>query len=280
MPSASRSGTMVIEIVVAQHCIDVAVQRVAQARDTFEAGSAIAVGATAIVSRQYAEIIFEAMREFGGSAHCGDAQVCMEVAQMQDGEAVEGPGQICEPHDVAAQLHLARVRQAQPIGPRDAKRYLNHHLHQGQVLEVQKAQPLAKGLRLVLALHAETELRVQRPEFELRDDAALRRDRVSGAPSRRPLPQMRSRWCRHAAAAADFGNPRNDARTFLMQVESVCQLDNIAFPSYSMARISHPCGRPPGQYRPWKLCRSEPARLGRRTKWIHSEDPFRLPLRF
>jgi hypothetical protein len=44
------------------------------------------------------------------------------------------------------------------------QRYLDRRLHQGQVLEVQEAEPLAKSLRLVLALYAETELCMQRPE--------------------------------------------------------------------------------------------------------------------
>jgi len=67
-------------------------------------------------------------------------------------------------HNVAPYLHLARVCVASLIRPRHAKRYLDHRLHQGQVLEVQEAEPLAKSLRLVPALHAETELCVQRPE--------------------------------------------------------------------------------------------------------------------
>jgi hypothetical protein len=61
-------------------------------------------------------------------------------------------------------LHIACVSTASPIGPRHAKRYLDHRLHQGQILEVQEAEPLAKSLRLVLALHAQTELRMRRSE--------------------------------------------------------------------------------------------------------------------
>ena len=75
-------------------------------------------------------------------------------------------------------LHLACVCPAPPIGPCHAKRYLDHRLHQGQVLEVQEAEPLAKSLRFVLALHAETELCMQRPEsgFETAQPPALRED--------------------------------------------------------------------------------------------------------
>jgi hypothetical protein len=56
------------------------------------------------------------------------------------------------------------VSPASPIGPRHAKGYLDHRLHQRQVLEVQEAEPLAKSLCLVLALYAETKLCMQRPE--------------------------------------------------------------------------------------------------------------------
>ena len=83
---------------------------------------------------------------------------------MQDGEAIESAWQNWETHNAAPYLHLARVCATSPIRPRHAKRYLDHRLHQGQVLEVQEAEPLGKSLRLVLALHAETELCVQRPE--------------------------------------------------------------------------------------------------------------------
>ena len=104
------------------------------------------------------------MREFSGPPHCGAAKIRMQVAQMQDGEAIENAWQIWEAQCVAPHLNLARVSPTSPIGPRHAKRYLDHRLHQGQVLEVQEAEPLAKSLCLVLALHAETELCVQRPE--------------------------------------------------------------------------------------------------------------------
>jgi hypothetical protein len=61
-------------------------------------------------------------------------------------------------------LHLARVCPAPPICPCHAERYLDHRLHQRQILQVQKAEPLAKSLRLMLALDAETQPRVQRPK--------------------------------------------------------------------------------------------------------------------
>ena len=54
---------------------------------------------------------------------------------------------------------FARPRQYVPV---TRKHDLDHRLHQGQVL--QEAEPLAKSLCLVLALHAETELCVQRPQ--------------------------------------------------------------------------------------------------------------------
>ena len=122
------------------------------------------MGAAAIISRQHAEIIIEAIGDFRRPAHCRAAQLRMQVAEMQDREAVERAGKLGEADDVAPQLHLARVRQAEPVGSGHAKRYLNEDLHQRQVLEMQKAQPLAKSLRLVLTLHSEAELRVERSE--------------------------------------------------------------------------------------------------------------------
>src|SRR5271167_2081022 len=88
----------------------------------------------------------------------------MQVAQMQDGEAIESAGQIWETHNVAPHLHLACVSAASPIGPRHTKRYLDRRLDEGQVLEVQEAEPLAESLCFVLALDAETQPCVQRPK--------------------------------------------------------------------------------------------------------------------
>ena len=96
-------------IVIAEHSIDFPTKCRAQARDGFETGSAIAVGAPAIVAGQNAEIIIEARREFSGAPHCGAAHVCMQIAQMQNGEAVESAREICEAYDVMANLHLACV---------------------------------------------------------------------------------------------------------------------------------------------------------------------------
>src|SRR5208283_650494 len=90
-------------IVIAEHRVDIPVQRFSQARDGFETRSAIAVGASAIVSRQHAKIVMEATREFSGAAHRGAAQVRMQVAQMQDGEAVESARQFWEAHNVLSQ---------------------------------------------------------------------------------------------------------------------------------------------------------------------------------
>ena len=104
------------------------------------------------------------MCEFGRPLQGGTAKVRVQVAQMQNREAIESAWQIWKTHNVSPHLHLASVSSASPVSSRHAKRYLDHRLHQGQVLEVQEAEPLAKSLRLVLALHAETELCMKRPE--------------------------------------------------------------------------------------------------------------------
>jgi hypothetical protein len=52
---------------------------------------------------------------------------------------------------------------------------------------VLEAEPLAKSLRLVLALNAEAESRMKRPESGF-ETAALRQDRVGGSSSSRRLP--------------------------------------------------------------------------------------------
>ena len=154
-------------IMVAEHRVDVATQLLTQTRHGFEAGHAIAVGAPAIVARQHTKIIVEVEHEFSGPAHGGAAYVCVQVTQVQNGEAIESTWQIWEANGITLQLHLARVCPAPPIGPRQAKRYLDRRLHQRQVLEMQEAEPLAKSLCLVLALYAQTKLCMQGPKSGL-----------------------------------------------------------------------------------------------------------------
>ena len=149
-------------IVVAEHSINVAAQRLTHVREDLEARLEIAVGAPAVITRQHAKIVGEIVREVGDPLHGGAAQVRMQIAQMQNGEAIESAWQICERHGVAPQLHLARVCPAAPIRSLSGAAYLDHRLHQGHVLQVQEVEPLAKSLCLVLALDAETQPRVQR----------------------------------------------------------------------------------------------------------------------
>ena len=102
-----------------------------QPRHAFEAGHAIAVGASAVVARQHTKVIVEVEHEFSGPAHGGAAYVRVQVTQMQNGEAIESTWQIWEADGIAPQFHLAGVCPAPPISPCHAKRYFNHNLYQG-----------------------------------------------------------------------------------------------------------------------------------------------------
>ena len=175
---------MAIEIVVAEHRVDVATQLLTQTRHVFEAGHAIAVGAPAIVARQHTKVIVEVEHEFSGPAHGGAAYVRVQVTQVQNGEAIESTWQIWEANGITLQLHLARVCPAPPIGPRQAKRYLDRRLHQRQVLEMQEAEPLAE--EPVLRARARFRGGAVRAKVQVgsRDGEMLRRDRVSDGSSR------------------------------------------------------------------------------------------------
>jgi hypothetical protein len=56
-------------IVVAEHSIDVAAKRLAEARHDFEAGLAIAVSAPAIIASQHTEIVLKVVRELTDPLH-------------------------------------------------------------------------------------------------------------------------------------------------------------------------------------------------------------------
>ena len=73
---------MAIEIVVAEHTICVAAKRFTQVRHGFKAGPAMAVGATAIVTRQHTKVIVESGCEFGDPMHGGATHVRVQIAKM------------------------------------------------------------------------------------------------------------------------------------------------------------------------------------------------------
>ena len=59
MPKASRSGTIVIEVMIAEHGIDGAAQRVSQLGDKLQGRSIVAVSPAAEVPSQNAKVVFE-----------------------------------------------------------------------------------------------------------------------------------------------------------------------------------------------------------------------------
>ena len=80
---------------------------------------------------------------------------------MKDREAVEAGGQMRQADFVAAHFHLSRIREAPLICAGQTQNAFDEDLHQRHVLEMQKREPLAERLRLMLALDPEPQPRVQ-----------------------------------------------------------------------------------------------------------------------
>ncbi len=203
----------------------------------------------------------------------------MQVAQMQNGEAIECTWQTWEADDVAPQLHLPRVCSASPIGPRHPQRYFDHHLHEGQVFEVQEAEPLAKSLRLVRTLHAETQLCVNRPESGFETTQGFGGSRAGGASSRVAALGQRIRSylchlplcaCRPAGSQHDCSRVLATARGESMLSTMTSSRPNIPAlidrENLNLVLARRDSNVP-------RLCRRAPARRRRRRISIQSEGP-------
>ena len=93
----------------------------------------------------------------------------MEVAELKDGEAVEGRGQTGQRNRVVPYLDLCRITEAPPIKARCHEDGADQDMRQGQILDVKEVQALAEDLRLVILFDSDTLTRMAPAEALLED---------------------------------------------------------------------------------------------------------------
>lgn len=88
----------------------------------------------------------------------------MDIADVEDGEAVKRRRQLSRDDAVVLELDLRRIAQAPPIKSGEHQSAADQRMRQRGVFEVKKIQPLAEDLCLVVLLDAEALPRMQAPE--------------------------------------------------------------------------------------------------------------------
>lgn len=88
----------------------------------------------------------------------------MQIAQLEDGEAVERRRQTAECNAVVPELDASRIVDASPIEARHQQTGADQGTRQRQVLDVKEVETMAENLRLVVLLDAETLPRLAPPE--------------------------------------------------------------------------------------------------------------------
>ena len=110
--------------------------------------------------RDHAKVVVEPIEESDHPLHRELAHIDMKVAQLQDGEAIEGFGQMGRCDAIVPDLDLCRVAGAAPIKTRSHQRGAHQGMRQGEVLDVKEVDALAEDLRLVVRLDAEALARI------------------------------------------------------------------------------------------------------------------------
>jgi hypothetical protein len=102
-------------VVIAEHAVDRPFEALAEARDAAERIGVRSKSQRPVIAGKDADIVTRATREFGHAPHCRFAQLHMKVADLQDGEAVEGSGQVGRDDAIVLELDFRRIAQATPI---------------------------------------------------------------------------------------------------------------------------------------------------------------------
>jgi len=100
---------MQIVIVIAEHAEDGSFKALMEAR---HAGKRVRIGSKflrPVVSGQHADVVADVAHEFGHASHRRFAHLHMEIADLQNGEAVEGRRQVRRSDAVVPQLDLRRI---------------------------------------------------------------------------------------------------------------------------------------------------------------------------
>ena len=92
MPISSNAGTM--QIVIAEHAVDRAVEVLAETADAGDRLGVRAKGLAPVIAGEHADVVALSAQQRGHALHGSLAHLHMHVADMENGEAVEARGKI------------------------------------------------------------------------------------------------------------------------------------------------------------------------------------------
>ena len=127
-----------IEFVISEDAVYGAREHLPQTQHFLESGVEFAVGPSAIVSGQYANVVLQVTDQFRRLGHRVSAHVGVEIADMQNRETVKLRWQPFREHLVVAKPHLGGVATPAPISPRQAKDYFDDGVRNRQILEIEE----------------------------------------------------------------------------------------------------------------------------------------------
>jgi hypothetical protein len=149
---------------VAEHGVDWAFEARTYARHPGERCVVWTTRSASVVTRQNANVIACLSDELDRAFHCGFAHLDMKVAEVSDGESVEGAWQVWRLNPIVPYVNLCRIANASMIEARHHKDGADYEMRQRQVLEVKEVYALTKDLSLMVLLDFQALSRVQRPQ--------------------------------------------------------------------------------------------------------------------
>jgi hypothetical protein len=107
--------------------------------------------------------------EIDHALHCGFAHLDMKVAELSDGESVEGLRQVRRLNAIVPYVDLCRIANASPIEARRHEDGADQDRCEDQILAVKEVYASAEDLPLMALLDPEALSRVTPPESLLKD---------------------------------------------------------------------------------------------------------------
>ena len=120
-----------------------------------------------IVAGEDAKLVFQARQEIQEAGHCLLAHIRMQIAQMQDPEAVEGLWNTVRNNFVPPQPKLCSISPSPPLEPRQPKDSLDESGGKEQIFDMEEVQALPEDLRLMIHFDPEALTDMQMAEAPL-----------------------------------------------------------------------------------------------------------------
>ncbi len=149
-PHRLQVGDHADRIVIAQNAVHRSFQSLAQPRHPGKGLIERSKSLPPIVAGEDAKLVFQARQEVQEAGHRLLAHIRMQIAQMQDPEAIEGLWKTVRDNFVPPQPKLGGVPPSLPVKSRQPKDSLDESVGKEQILDMEEVQALPKDLRLMI----------------------------------------------------------------------------------------------------------------------------------